>query len=453
MAKFYDVEAESYVIAGLISSSGSFLKYAKKLVTSDFFHEPYQRVFEQILSLKNANDRINEQTVLDGLRLKKYEDAEQFMPDLSYYTGSTHNFQVFESHVRANAKNRQIIEALDEAMVFCKEDGNGISEKLNKISSLINPIGKKMVKKVPRSIGELVFERTTYYEQLETDKSISAWGTGFNTLNMYLSGGFRPGKVYFVAARPSVGKSSFTANLLLKQAEQGRTGLFLSQEMSCEEVVDRCVANLGNVSYTKILSGELEEKSTGVNEWSKITDVMEKVGKYPIFIDDQGGLTINDIRRKVDLIPNLNILVVDYLQLCSSENGKGGNRNSEIEEISRGLKAMSMELGIAIIVLSQLNREVEKRTGQKPMLSDLRDSGSIEQDADAVLFLSPAGDSSESDGAKLVTLSIAKNRQGRRDVDIMLNFKGEYQQWRETAEKPAFTSKPTLQNKGFNHGK
>jgi len=150
-----------------------------------------------------------------------------------------------------------------------------------------------------------------------------------------------------------------------------------------------------------------------------------------LHLDDQGSLTLADIRAKAKSVPGLQLLVLDYLQLCAGAVGSTANRNSEIEQISRGLKALAKELGIAVVALSQLNRQVEQRTSKRPMLSDLRDSGSIEQDADAVLMLWPVRDLSY--GAKLIGLSLAKNRQGR-SAEMALHFNGDRQSWGESTE-------------------
>jgi replicative DNA helicase len=229
--------------------------------------------------------------------------------------------------------------------------------------------------------------------------------------------------MYLVGARPGVGKSSFSAQLLLELAKNDQPGLFLSQEMPEEEVADRAVA-AGGVNYGNLQSGKMSD-----DDWSKAVALLENLKGVKVWIDDQPALTLSDIRNKIALCPGVKVVVLDYLQLCSrSSNTSASNRNSEIEEISRGLKNLSKELGIAVIVLSQLNREVEKRADKRPFLSDLRDSGSLEQDADVVFFLWPVADLPT--GEKIVGLGIDKNRQGSK-TDIALRFNGAYQQWAE----------------------
>ena len=165
------------------------------------------------------------------------------------------------------------------------------------------------------------------------------------------------------------------------------------------------------------------------DDWSRASDAMEKLAHLPYFVDDQPALTLREIRMKAKSIKGLKVLILDYLQLCAGSR-RDGNRNSEIEEISRGLKALAKELGIAIVALSQLNRDVERRASKRPTLSVLRDSGAIEQDADVVMFMWPVREF-ESEGRRVIGLGIDKNRQGRLG-ELGLDFFGDTQRWAES---------------------
>jgi replicative DNA helicase len=205
-----------------------------------------------------------------------------------------------------------------------------------------------------------------------------------------------------------------------------RSACILTQEMPDEEIGDRAIANLGRVDYTAIQTGKFSD-----DDWGRLTDGVEIAAQLPIWIDDQAGLTLGDIRGKARSIKGLQVLVLDYLQLCSGSTGrKDANRNSQIEEISRGLKTLAKELGIAIVMLSQLNREVEKRADKRPHLADLRDSGSIEQDADAVVFLWPVRDF-ESQGHRLIGCAVEANRSGPCG-EFGLDTEGRHQRWVES---------------------
>ena len=240
-----------------------------------------------------------------------------------------------------------------------------------------------------------------------------------------LLNGLRAGGLYILAARPSVGKSSFAESIALVLAGNGLPVLFCSMEMAEGEVADRAIANLGGVSYSALLTGQMDAV-----DWQHSTEAIEALSRMPFHVDDEPALTLRSIRAKARSIKGLRLLVIDYVQLAASTR-RDGNRNSEIEEISRGLKALAKELGIAVLALSQLNRDVEKRTNKRPGLSDLRDSGAIEQDADVVMFLWPVRDFTETEGRKILGLGIDKNRQGRLG-EIGLDFYGDNQRWAQS---------------------
>jgi replicative DNA helicase len=309
---------------------------------------------------------------------------------------------------------------------------------------MFGELERRQARKGPRQIGELAIERIDYYTAVEQGDVAAGWLTGIPELDSRLNGGLRPGNVYVLAARPSVGKSSFAQAIAVSMARDGLPALFLSMEMTDAEVTDRAVSNSGRVSYKRLLTGRMANE-----DWGRTSEAMDILGPMPLFIDDEGGLTVRDIRFKAKGVKGLKVLVVDYLQLASGSR-RDGNRNGEIEEISRGLKGLAKELGIAIIALSQLNRDVEKRASKRPMMSDLRDSGAIEQDADVVMFLWPVRDF-PAEGRRIVGLGIDKNRQGPQGQqigDIGLDFFGDTQRWSQSTADirpdPAVRGRPDL---------
>jgi replicative DNA helicase len=226
--------------------------------------------------------------------------------------------------------------------------------------------------------------------------------------------------VIVLAARPSVGKTSLATQILLHVAGQNQRGLMLSQEMTAGELTDRATAHLGAVRMDRLASGQLETE-----DWSRISEAAERARRLPVSIDDQPALSLLDIRskaRQAQRRGGLALIVVDYLQLCSSAGGTE-KRHHQIEQISRGIKALAKELGVCVLLLSQLNRASE---GDEPELHHLKESGAIEEDADAVILLHPMG--SEADGGLLVLAKVAKNRGGRRGR-IALSFDGRTQRW------------------------
>jgi replicative DNA helicase len=240
-----------------------------------------------------------------------------------------------------------------------------------------------------------------------------------------MSGGFKPGKLVCIAARPSVGKTSLTLQILRKIAEGGAPVAFLSQEMLREELSNRLVASAGMADY-----GQIERGCPDNDTWRQVVEGVEILRDIPLYVDDQSGLTLFDIQSKARKLKSkygINVLAIDYLQLCQTSS-RHDNRATAIGEISRGLKKLAMQLGITVVILSQLNRDVEKRVSGKPVMADLKESGDIEQDCDTIMMLSPIQDA---DGGAVIRCELVKNRAGRKG-ELALLFKGRYQRWEQT---------------------
>lgn len=250
-----------------------------------------------------------------------------------------------------------------------------------------------------------------------------------------LTGGFKPGELVVLAARPSMGKTAFALNLLLNAAlKHGKSVAFFSLEMGGEQIVDRLLSAVSEIHMTRMQRGQLNE-----SDFAELGEAMEKLGDTSIFVDDQGGATIPILKSKLRKIKiergTLDMVIIDYLQLMSGAGSKfAGNRVQEISEISRGLKELARELKIPIIALSQLSRNVEARVDKKPQLSDLRESGAIEQDADSVIMLyRDEYYDPDTDRKGTADVLIRKNRNGQVG-DVELVFKGEIQKFYDIAK-------------------
>ncbi|MBK9075473.1 MAG: DnaB-like helicase C-terminal domain-containing protein [Flavobacteriales bacterium] len=250
--------------------------------------------------------------------------------------------------------------------------------------------------------------------------------TGIDPLDRLLAGGLRGGKVYGIAARPSVGKSSAARTILLHLARSGITTLLLSQEMPADELADALVAEAGRVDGSTLQSGQFDDQ-----DWGRIAEAVDTLRAIPLHVDDEGGLTLAKVRVKARAVKGLQVLAIDYLQLLTSTL-KNKTTNDEIGEISKGLKALALELNIPIVVLSQLNREVERRTDKEPVLSDLRDSGNIEQDLDVAVLMWTASEEEGSE-SRLVCWKVAKHRGGKKGTFAM-RWKPAINEWRESFE-------------------
>lgn len=332
----------------------------------------------------------------------------------------------YAERVMEAAMHRAIRAAAYEAVEIAGKD-DGCREKLDAIGQAFGKLQADTTR-MPRQIGEIAMARSAVYEALEKGQVAPAMATRVPSLDRMLNGGLRGGGLYVLAARPSVGKTSFSMQVLMALAADNRPGLMLSQEMPSEAVVDRAVASAGRINGEALLSGKMQDA-----DWARAVDALESLAHLPVWIDDQPAQTLLDIRAKSRAVKGVRVVVVDYLQLCESSLKKE-SRTAQVGEISRGLKALAKELDVAVIALSQLNREVEKRPGRRPILSDLRDSGEIEQDADAVFFLWPLKDESPADPCRRVGLEVAKNRAGRKGA-FVLRFDGSTQRWDESTER------------------
>jgi replicative DNA helicase len=421
----HSAEAEQSVLGSLLLDNAAWDRVAP-LAEADFYRHEHRAIFAVLAAMLNAGKTADVITVGQQLNdLGKGNDCGgmTYLNALAQSVPSSANIRRYAEIVREKGQQRALIVAADEASGIAW-DSTPLAAKVDQITSLFGPLQRQQIRKAPRSIADIAIERTAHYEALADGTVQPGWRTHIAALTSRLSGGMRPGSLYILAARPSVGKSSFAEDLGINFAIDGLTTLFLSQEMADTEVADRGVANLGRVSYRALLTGEM-----GNDGWGRAAEAMDRMAKLPFFVDDQPSLTLQDIRFKAKACKGLNVLILDYLQLCSSTR-RDGNRNSEIEEISRGLKALAKELGIAVIALSQLNRDVEKRANKRPGLSDLRDSGAIEQDADVVMFLWPVREF-ENEGRRIVGCGIDKNRQGRLG-EFGLDFFGDIQRWTQS---------------------
>ena len=298
------------------------------------------------------------------------------------------------------------------------------------------------------SLADLVQSRSNDIDRLiEDPNSFAGISTGFVDLDNYL-GGFCEDQLVIVAGRPSMGKSAFALNLAYNAANNGHTALFFALEMGANELADRLVSSQSRIDSTLISRGKIAD-----NEISKVHDAWGDLSEMPMYIDDSGTLTISQLRAKINRhskTKKVDIIFVDYLQLMegTSKKGADSNRTAELSEITRGLKIMAKDFKIPVVALSQLSRSVEHRSNKRPILSDLRDSGSIEQDADIVLMLyrDEYYNEEKTDAKGVVEVDVKKQRNGRNGV-VYTTFKKEIQQFYDKApdglEPPADTRSTT----------
>lgn len=430
--------AEQSVLGALLLDNGAWDRVGDLLAASAFYRSEHRAIFASISGLIGAGKAADSITVHAQLERQQGPSIQlEYLEALAASVPSASNIRRYAEIVADRATERAIIAAADEASTLAFNGaGMSVEQKLDKVATLMLQLERRTVGAGPRPLQEIVARRLDRINDLHNaapgDQDGSAWATPLPALNRMLNGGFRPGRVYVLAARPSIGKTALAQALGLKFARSSfGSVLFLSQEMPDGELADRILAGLGRIDYGHIETGKLADE-----EWSRLSEAVEEAGRLDFFIDDQPELTISQIRAKARSVRGLRLLVVDYLQLtASAETGGRGltNRNAEIEQVSRGLKSLAKELGCAVLLLSQLNREVEKRPGKRPMMADLRDSGAIEQDADVVMMMWPL-QSSAVEGCTMLGIEVAKNRGGSKG-DFPLCFWGRHMRFGE-AELP-----------------
>lgn len=425
-------EAEAGVIGGLLETGSEGYDMVADLVRADSFAAGmYTDAFAAIEKMILAGKTVDTISVFDTMRGK--DDPTELLQELSRCSLMYVGLRVLRQHaeiVAERASARSLQRAAREIQGIAADESIAIADRIATAQTTLEKVAQPAAKTEPQCVDTFVTGFIDRLQDIADGKVQPGIPTQIPTLDHMLGGGLKPGKQIIIAARPSVGKSSLAQQLCLNVAQQGHTAAMFSMEMGCAELTDRTVANLGRVRLDAIGNGKLNQE-----EWSRVSEAIEAVRGLPMFFDEQPALSLSDIVSRARALKrkhNLKLLAIDYLQLCSS--GKGGDsRHHQIEEISRGLKALAKQLDITIVTLSQLNREVEKRPGGRPVLSDLKESGAIEEDADVVLMLwrHKAGDM-----ASTIGCAVPKNRQGRVG-EFALHFEGAYQRWAESTESLA----------------
>ncbi len=422
-------EAESSVLGALMLDGGAWDSVGDILTAEEFFDVRNGRIFTAIGGLISACKPADIVTVFDQLQASGTGEGVDLLMlnQMAQYVPSASNLRRYAEIVSERALMRNLVLAADEVKNIAGDTSVPVLGRLDKAQGVLQALQLKKARHMPTVIADTIVGLLDRVERLADGSAMPGIPTGISSLDQLLGGGFKPGKQVIIAARPSVGKSSLAEQLCINLARAGHPAAMFSQEMGKEELADRAAANIGRIALDRLLSGQLEQY-----EWSRLTEAIEIMRNLPLHFDDQPALTLSDISAKARMLKRqhgIKLIVVDYLQLCAA--GKAtDSRHHQIEELSRGLKNLARQLDITIVTLSQLNREVEKRPSGRPILSDLKESGAIEEDADVVILLSRY--STNPQGPSVVACDVPKNRQGRVG-ELALSFEGTYQHWQESS--------------------
>ena len=414
----HSTEAERTVIGALLLDPDAIIKVSDFLISEDFYDPIYREIFSAIYTLYTNHEPVDFVTVSSKLGdNKKLQDigGSAFLAQLSSEVPTSSHVYQYGQIVKTKSVHRRIIRAGQKIAGLGMEESRAVPELLDEVEKTIFDISNTFLKDKFVHIKQILEERYERFAEMHEageDELTKGVPSGFSGLDAKLSG-FQPSDLIIIAARPSMGKTALALNIAQNAAIKYKksVGVF-SLEMSKEQLVDRLFASMLGVDSWKLQKGKLDD-----TDFQNMGPIMDELNNANIFIDDSVGSSIPELRakaRRLQMEHGLDMLVIDYLQLMSTGNASyAGNRVQEISEISRSLKQIGRELHIPVVALSQLSRAVENRPGNIPQLSDLRESGSIEQDADVVMMLYREDYYEEdSDSPGLTDVYIRKHRNG-----------------------------------------
>ena len=390
----HSVEAEQSVLGGLLIDNLAWDRAGDQVTESDFYRHEHREIFTAIATLINGNKPADVITVFEQLQISGKAEAcggLKYLNDLAQSVPSAANLRRYAENVRERAILRKLISASDEiATNAFNPQGRPVDKILDEAEQKIFNIGEEgsRMKQGFQSMDTLVVDLLDRVQEMaDNPNDITGVPTGFIDLDRMTSG-LQAGDMVVLAARPSMGKTAFAINIAEHVAlNEGLPVAVFSMEMGAAQLAVRIVGSIGRINQGNLRTGKLSDE-----EWPRLTEAIERLRTVSLHIDETPGLTPSELRANARRLSRqcgkLGLIVVDYLQLMSGSSASGGdNRATELGEISRGLKMLAKELQCPVIALSQLNRSVETRTDKRPMMSDLRESGAIEQDADIIMFI------------------------------------------------------------------
>jgi replicative DNA helicase len=417
----HSIEAEQSVLGGLLLNSATFDLIADTITDADFYRAEHRAIFRAISALVSEGQPADVVTTSETLKARGEKVEMSYLGQLANETPSTANIKAYAKVVRDKSVERQLASASMQIGEIAYGEGD-TAHKVDRAQSIISAIAEEQTSGGPELAGTVL---KRFVDQLDARMKkggdLLGLSTGFKDLDR-LTSGLSPSELIIVAGRPSMGKTAFAMNLAEQVAVNAKLPvLVFSMEMSSEQLVARSIASQGRIDLNKVLRGDMDS-----DEWKRMTQASAKLNTSKLIIDETPALTVLRLRaaaRRQHREHKLGAIVVDYLQLM---DGQGENRTSIVGEISRGLKALAKELSVPVIALSQLNRSLETRQNKRPVMSDLRESGAIEQDADLILFVYRDEVYDENSAAKgTAEIIIGKQRNGPLGT-ARLTFQGQF---------------------------
>ncbi|HOQ37957.1 MAG TPA: replicative DNA helicase [Acetivibrio sp.] len=423
-----NIEAEQSVLGAILLDKEVLSNVTEIISAQDFYRDDHREIFEAIVDLYDRAEPIDLITVSEQLKMRGSLDSVggiEYLTNLANMVPTTANAKHYAKIVEEKSILRRLIRASSEIVKMGYEASEEVSYVLDKAEKSIFDVLQKRNNQGFSPIKEVLIDTFNRLEELYNNKGyITGIATGFTDLD-YKTAGLQNSDLILIAARPAMGKTSFVLNIAQYAAIHGKVPVAIfSLEMSKEQLVNRILCSEAMVDSQKIRTGKLED-----SDWQKVARALGPLSEAPIYIDDTPGTTAMEIRakcRKLKIEKNLGLIVIDYLQLMQGRAKGSESRQQEISEISRSLKILAKEINVPVLTLSQLSRAPEQRTDHRPVLSDLRESGAIEQDADIVMFLY-RDDYYNPDTEKknIAEVIIAKHRNGSTGT-VELAWLGQY---------------------------
>ncbi len=435
------LDAEKAVLGSAFLSKTALQKICDELSSESFYSEANRLIFETLQELNDSSSAIDITILTSKLNDKKILSRvgnAEYLSELLDSVPSASNVEYYINIVKEKMVARKMIETATEIANDAYTYSDSIYDVLDNAEMKMLRIGNMRKVTEFQRIQDVAFREQANLEKLaEQGSEITGLATGFTDFDK-LTAGLQPNQFIIIAARPAMGKTAFALNLATYAAMHSSSSVALfNLEMSAEQLANRILQSLGQINGSKMRTGRLEH-----NDWKRLNEAISKLSDTNLYLDDTPGITIGEIRSKCRRLANsekgLGLVLIDYLQLITGPAKSAGNRQQEVSEISRSLKTMALELGVPVIALAQLSRAVESREDKRPIMSDLRESGSIEQDADIVSFLYRDDyynkEARRDDNASITELIIGKNRSGptttiellfRKDTSTFVNFRRE----------------------------
>ena len=424
----HDIEAEQAILGSMLTDKDAVIAAIEVLKEDSFYREDNKLIFNAITNLYSRNEPIDIITVkaeLVELGALERVGGLEYLVELPERVPTTANVERYIKIVDEKAMLRRLITSANELISLGYDESENVDNIMDMAEKKIFDLASKKNTAGYAVMKDILVESFAELERLYNQKgNVTGISTGFYDLDN-VTAGLHNSDLIIVAARPAMGKSAFAINLAANAAVQSNVpAVIFNLEMSKEQIGNRILCSEALVDSNKIRTGQIEDE-----DWMKLAQTLGRISDAPIYIDDTPGISVMEIRakcRKLKLEKNIGLIVIDYLQLISGSGKKNTSREQEISEISRSLKILAKELNVPVIALSQLSRAPEQRPDHRPMLSDLRESGAIEQDADIVMFLYRDDYyNKETEKPGIAEVIIAKQRGGSTGT-VELIWKGNY---------------------------